>query len=66
MPNVNGLEAARELRKRYGYEFKIFVLTANVTVVDLNGVNEVIDGLLTKPCSKKDLMDICLNNSIDR
>ena len=57
---MNGLEAARELRKQYGFEFKIFVLTANVTIVDSNDIIEVTNGVLTKPCSKKDLLDICL------
>ena len=62
MPNMNGLEAARELRKQYGFDFKIFVLTANVTIVDSYDINEVINRVLTKPCSKKDLMDICSIN----
>ena len=56
MPELNGLEAAKELRQKYGQAFQIYLLTGNVTI-SLTELDEIgiIDGILTKPCSKFDL-----------
>jgi len=50
---MNGLEAAKELRLKYGHQFKIFLLTGNVMM--RNTEEENLDGILTKPCSKTEL-----------
>ena len=55
MPNMNGLEAAKELRARHGKGFKIYVLTANVLTENMEGLTDCVDGVLYKPCSKQDL-----------
>ena len=55
MPNMDGLSAAKDLRKRYGKKVKIFLLTGNVTMRDAEGLEDIVDGVLTKPCSKENL-----------
>jgi len=61
MPNMSGLEAAKELRSRYGHTFKVFVLTGNVMIKNCPEIATVTDGVLTKPCTKKELLEICLS-----
>lgn len=60
MPNMNGLEAAKKLREKFGNTFRIYLLTGNVTI-PLSDEIGVFDGVLTKPCSKQDLKK-CLEN----
>ena len=55
MPNLDGIDAAKELRKKYGKKMKIFLLTGNVTMRDAKGLEDIVDGVLTKPCSKENL-----------
>jgi len=54
---MSGKEAANELRRKYGNKVKIILLTGNVTSTKIEGVETLFDGILTKPCSKKDLAD---------
>ena len=55
MPKMNGVQAAQELRKRYGHEVKIFLLTGNVMAKNEQNIEEIFDGVLFKPCSKQEL-----------
>ena len=55
MPKMNGIDAAKELRKRYGKDVKIFLLTGNVMANNGSDIEEIFDGVLFKPCSKKEL-----------
>ena len=64
MPIMNGMEAAKQLRAKYGKDIKIYLLTGNVLVKRAYDSQEfsIIDGVLTKPCTKQDLFN-CLNIS---
>ena len=54
MPNMDGLEAAQELRKMHGSSIKILLLTAD-GLKEQKNVGGVIDSVLHKPCSKQEL-----------
>ena len=58
MPNMNGLDAAKILRERHGQNVKIYLLTGNVLMKSTEGVLDVCDGIITKPCTKTELMSI--------
>ena len=57
MPNLNGLDAARKLRERYGNGFKIYLITGNV-LFEHPEEFKVFNGVLNKPCSRKELSAI--------
>ena len=60
MPVMNGLEAGKVLRERFGKQVKIFMLTGNVTMNrDNKQLFELMDGVLTKPSTRKQLEE-CL------
>ena len=61
MPHLDGLQAAKMLRSKYGDQFKIFLLSANDMARTCDCVVENFDGFLTKPCSKFDLKQ-CLQS----
>ena len=54
MPSMNGIDAAKELRNRYGNDFKIFLLTGNVMANEDN-YSSIIDRVIIKPISKSSL-----------
>ena len=58
MPNMAGLDAAKILRQRHGRNIKIYLLTGNVLMKSTEGVSEVFDGIITKPCTKNGLSAI--------
>ena len=56
---MSGIEAATELRKRHGIQFKVYLLTGNAVIKSQDPeLESIIDGVLTKPCSKNDLKSI--------
>ena len=57
MPIMDGTEASAKLRADQGYKGKILAVTANVTVTHASVRRFGMDGLLTKPVSKADLVD---------
>ena len=57
MPNLNGLEASKKLRELYGNEFKIFLITGNA-LFEQPEEFKVFNGVLNKPCSRKELNTI--------
>lgn len=54
MPNLNGIKAAQELRKRFGNDFKIYLLTGNVMACE-EDYSSIIDKVVIKPVSKTNL-----------
>ena len=60
MPNMNGLEAGKELRRLYGNSFKLILITGNVLTAEEEQSREIFDKILLKPCSKNDLK-LCLD-----
>ena len=54
MPNMDGLQAAEEIRKLHGDGVKIILLTADA-LKDRNNYRELVDSVLFKPCSKQEL-----------
>ncbi|EFC42091.1 predicted protein [Naegleria gruberi] len=54
MPNMDGIEAAKELKRLYGNSVKIIILTGN-SAVNVESLKGIVDGLLEKPCCKEDL-----------
>ena len=65
MPNMNGIDAAKALRSQYGNKIKIFMLTGNVLAGSISELDDLVDGILTKPCSKQDLLR-CLESLQNR
>ncbi|MGV8949433.1 MAG: response regulator [Candidatus Paracaedibacter sp.] len=57
MPEMDGFEATRQIRKSYGlYELPVIGLTAHAMLTDKNRFLESgMNGYLTKPVNKKDL-----------
>jgi len=54
---MNGLEAAKELRKRHGDKVRIILVTGNIFAEEVQ--EGIVDGVLLKPCSKDQLMKCC-------
>jgi len=57
MPNLNGIDAAKELRKKHGNDFKIFLLTGNVMAIE-EDYTSIIDKVIIKPVSKLTLKQL--------
>ena len=55
MPNMNGIDATRKLRSMYGNSVKIYILTGDVTLMNDSSIQNITDGVLTKPSSKNDI-----------
>jgi len=56
MPRLDGLEAAKILKSKYGDRVRIFIITGNVFAEELTNV---VDGVLLKPCTKEQLIKCC-------
>ncbi|HRX00274.1 MAG TPA: response regulator transcription factor, partial [Cyclobacteriaceae bacterium] len=56
MPEMNGLEVCRQLKKQFGSEISILMLTASGTTDDIvEGLNTGADDYLTKPFKLREL-----------
>ena len=58
MPNMNGLEASTILKKKYGDNIKIVMLTADaLTDFSTEQYMKTVDMVICKPCSKQKLKE---------
>jgi len=64
MPNMNGMDAAKIIREQYGFGVKIYLLTGNILMKTTEGVLDVFDDVIIKPCSKEDLKRILKPNEL--
>ena len=55
MPLMNGIEAAIELRQKYGNKLKIFLLTGDIEIQQDGFQKDLFDGILFKPCGKDEI-----------
>lgn len=57
MPRLDGLGAARKIRRRHGPDVKIFALTANISEADQDACFAAgMDGFIAKPVRKRQLL----------
>ena len=59
MPNMNGFEAGKELRRLYGDTFKMYLVTGNVLSAEEEQIKSIFDRVILKPFSK-DVLQSCL------